>query len=58
MLDKGVQDQLEEPHFHDLNVEVVHRELERLRDIQRPGSSAESILRDIAGADAAARGSR
>ena len=58
MLDKGVEDQLEEPHFHDLNVEVVHRELERLRDIQRPGSSAESILRDIASADTAARGSR
>ena len=51
----GLQDELEEPHFHDLDVAVVHRELERLRDIQRPGPSAESILRDIAGADAGAR---
>ena len=58
MLDKGVCDELEEPHFHDLDVAVVHRELERLRDIQRPGPSAESILRDIAGADTAAEGSR
>ena len=57
MLDKGVHDELEEPHFHDLDVAVVHRELERLRDIQRPGPSAESILRDIAGADAVARSS-
>ena len=55
MLDKGVKDELEEPHFHDLDVGVVHRELERLRDIQRPGPSAESILRDIAGAEAVAR---
>jgi len=58
MLDKGVNDELEEPHFHDLDVAVVHRELERLRNIQRPGPSAESILRDIAGADAVARSSR
>jgi pyruvate ferredoxin oxidoreductase alpha subunit len=57
MLDKGVHDELEEPHFHDLDVAVVHRELERLRDIQRPGPSAESILRDIAGADTVARSS-
>jgi pyruvate ferredoxin oxidoreductase alpha subunit len=47
MLEKGERDELEEPHFHDLNVEVVRRELERLRDVQRPGPSAETILRDI-----------
>ncbi|MEE8366201.1 MAG: transketolase C-terminal domain-containing protein [Gammaproteobacteria bacterium] len=58
MLDKGVRDELEEPHFHDLNVDVVRRELERLRDIQRPGPSAENILRDIASAQAAGGGSR
>ena len=55
MLDKGVRDELEEPHFHDLNVDVVRRELERLRDIHRPGPSAESILRDVARAEAATR---
>jgi pyruvate ferredoxin oxidoreductase alpha subunit len=53
MLEKGVCDELEEPHFHDLNVDVVRRELERLRDIQRPGPSAESILRDVARAQVA-----
>ncbi|MDH3715050.1 MAG: pyruvate ferredoxin oxidoreductase [Gammaproteobacteria bacterium] len=47
MLEKGERDELEEPHFHDLNVEVVRRELERLREIGRPGASAENILRDI-----------
>jgi pyruvate ferredoxin oxidoreductase alpha subunit len=58
MLDKGVRDELEEPHFHDLDVGVVQRELERLRDIQRPGPSAEAILLDIAGAPRAAGGSK
>ncbi|MGD2172724.1 MAG: transketolase C-terminal domain-containing protein [Gammaproteobacteria bacterium] len=58
MLDKGVRDQLEEPHFHDLDVGVVQRELERLRGIQRPGPSAEAILLDIAGAPRAAGGSK
>ena len=55
MFDKGVRDELEEPHFHDLDVAVVRRELERLRDIQRPGPSAESILRDIASAQTTSR---
>jgi len=55
MFDKGVRDELEEPHFHDLDVAVVRRELERLRDIQRPGPSAESILLDIASAQPATR---
>lgn len=58
MLDKGVRDELEEPHFHDLDVGVVQRELERLRGIQRPGPSAEAILLDIAGAPRAAGGSK
>ena len=58
MLDKGVRDELEEPHFHDLDVSVVQRELERLRDIQRPGPSAEAILLDIAGAPRAAGSSK
>ncbi len=58
MLDKGVSDELEEPHFHDLNVDVVHRELKRMRDIQRPGPSAENILRDIASAQATGESSR
>jgi pyruvate ferredoxin oxidoreductase alpha subunit len=47
MLEKGVRDELEEPHFHDLNMDVIRRELDRLRNLQRPGPSAESILRDV-----------
>jgi pyruvate ferredoxin oxidoreductase alpha subunit len=54
MFDKGVRDELEEPHFHDISMDVIRRELERLKTMQRPGPSAESILRDV-GVVAAAR---
>jgi pyruvate ferredoxin oxidoreductase alpha subunit len=47
LFDKGIQDRLEAPHFHDLNVDVIRRELERLKALERPGPSAESILREI-----------
>jgi pyruvate ferredoxin oxidoreductase alpha subunit len=47
MLDKGVRDELEEPHFHELDMDVIRRELDRLRNLQRPGPSAESVLRDV-----------
>jgi len=47
MFDKGVRDELEEPHFHDIDMDVIRRELERLKTMQRPGPSAESILRDV-----------
>ena len=47
MLEKGIRDELDEPHFHDLNMDVIRRELERLKSVQRPGPSAENILRDV-----------
>jgi pyruvate ferredoxin oxidoreductase alpha subunit len=47
MFDKGVRDELEEPHFHDIDMDVIRRELERLKTMQRPGPSAENILRDV-----------
>jgi pyruvate ferredoxin oxidoreductase alpha subunit len=47
MFEKGANDELEEPHFHDINMDVVRRELERLKNVYRPGPSAESILRDV-----------
>jgi len=47
MFDKGVRDELEEPHFHDIRMDVIRRELERLKNMQRPGPSAENILRDV-----------
>jgi len=54
MFEKGVRDELEEPHFHDIDMDVIRRELERLKTMHRPGPSAESILRDV-GLAAAAR---
>jgi pyruvate ferredoxin oxidoreductase alpha subunit len=47
MFDKGVRDEIEEPHFHDISMDVIRRELERLKSMQRPGPSAENILRDV-----------
>jgi pyruvate ferredoxin oxidoreductase alpha subunit len=47
MFDKGVRDEIEEPHFHDIRMDVIRRELERLKSMQRPGPSAENILRDV-----------
>jgi pyruvate ferredoxin oxidoreductase alpha subunit len=56
MFDKAVRDELEEPHFHDVQMPVVEREMARLRSATRTGSSAENILRDV-GVVAPARGS-
>jgi len=47
MFDKGVRDEIEEPHFHDIDMDVIRRELDRLKTLQRPGPSAENILRDV-----------
>ena len=54
MFDKAVSDQLEEPHFHDIRMDVVEREMERLRSQSGIGASAENILREM-GAVAAAK---
>jgi pyruvate ferredoxin oxidoreductase alpha subunit len=54
MFDKGVRDELDEPHFHDIDMDVIRRELERMKTMQRPGPSAENILRDV-GLGAAAK---
>ncbi len=47
MFEKGLDDQLEEPHFHDLDMGIVNRELEREKDQRRSGSIAENILHDV-----------
>jgi pyruvate ferredoxin oxidoreductase alpha subunit len=47
MFDKGVSDQLEEPHFHDIHMEIVNRELEREKAQRRSGSIAENVLQDV-----------
>ncbi len=53
MFEKGIKDELEEPHFHELNIDVVERELERARTQRRSGSSAENILQDLGAVSAA-----
>jgi pyruvate ferredoxin oxidoreductase alpha subunit len=47
MFEKGVSDELEEPHFHDINMDIVNRELERGKAQRRSGSIAENILTDV-----------
>jgi len=47
MFEKGLKDQLEEPHFHDIDMAIVERELEREKDQRRSGSIAENILHDV-----------
>ncbi len=46
MFEKGLNDQLEEPHFHDIDMDIVNRELEREKGQRQSGSIAENILRE------------
>jgi pyruvate ferredoxin oxidoreductase alpha subunit len=47
LFDKGVQDQLEETHFHDIRMDVVEREIEREKAERKSGATAENILHDV-----------
>ncbi|MCP3878419.1 MAG: pyruvate ferredoxin oxidoreductase [Sulfitobacter sp.] len=47
MFEKGLNDQLEEPHFHDIDMSIVERELEREKNQLRSGSIAENVLHDV-----------
>jgi pyruvate ferredoxin oxidoreductase alpha subunit len=47
MFEKGIQDQLEEPHFHDIHMDIVNREIEREQAERRSGAIAENILHDV-----------
>ena len=47
MFEKGLADGLEEPHFHDIHMDVVNREVERMKANRRSGASAENILQDV-----------
>ncbi len=47
VFEKGVRDELEEPHFHDIHMDVVNRELEREKAVRRSGSIAENVLHDV-----------
>lgn len=47
VFEKGLRNELEEPHFHDIAWDVVQRELARERTARRSGSTAENILQDL-----------
>ncbi|MCP4126702.1 MAG: pyruvate ferredoxin oxidoreductase, partial [Gammaproteobacteria bacterium] len=47
LFEKGLNDQLEETHFHDIDMEIVNRELEREKEQRQSGSIAENILHDV-----------
>ncbi len=47
MFEKGVRDELRHNHFHDINMDIVNRELEREKQNRRSGATAENILSDV-----------
>ena len=47
MFEKGIKDELNITHFHDINMDVVNRELAREKAQRRSGSIAENILQDL-----------
>ncbi len=47
MFEKGIRDELHGTHFHDINMEIVNRELEREKPQRDSGSIAENILQDL-----------
>jgi len=47
MFEKGLNDSLNKIHFHDIQMDVVNRELEREKAQRDSGSIAENILQDV-----------
>jgi len=47
MFEKGIRDELNSTHFHDINMDIVNREQERSRIEPKSGSTAENILHDL-----------
>ena len=47
MFERASRDQLAEPHFHDIHMDVVNREIEREKAECRSGAVAENILNDV-----------
>ncbi len=47
LFEKGLNNQLNETHFHDINMDIVNRELKREKDQRKSGSIAENILHDV-----------
>ena len=47
MFEKGINGELCETHFHDINMEIVDREMDRIKAQPNSGSTAENILQDL-----------
>lgn len=47
MFEKGLRDELEEPHFHDIDMDIIARERVHEADQRKSGSTAENILQDV-----------
>lgn len=47
MFEKGIRGELNATHFHDINMDIVEREMERIKAQPDSGSSAENILQDV-----------
>lgn len=47
MFEKGLKGELNGTHFHDINMDIVNRELGRMEAQRKSGSSAENILQDV-----------
>ena len=50
---KGINDDMEEPHFHDVRMDVVERELARQAAQRLSGAAAANILKDLGAVSAA-----
>ena len=44
---EATRDEIDDPHFLDLNWEIIDRELARAKEKRRMGPIAENILRDM-----------
>ena len=47
MFEKGLNNQLNRIHFHDMRMDIVNRELDREKAQRLSGSAAENILSDV-----------
>lgn len=56
MFEKGIRDELEEPHFHDIHMDVVNHVLEQERVERQSGSRAENVLQQVGAVRAAKTG--
>ena len=46
-VEKGLRDELEEPHFHDIDTDIIERDRMHEKEQRKSGSTAENILQDV-----------